>query len=82
MTALNGNAQPIQAGDEFSLPLAEEKQQTLQLEISDGASTPRSDRDLLFEALADLLSNAIIFTDAVTRHQRARSLKAAVSLLP
>ncbi|MBD7954440.1 hypothetical protein H9654_09480 [Stenotrophomonas sp. Sa5BUN4] len=65
MTALNGNAQPIQAGDEFSLPLAEEKQQTLQLEIGDGASTPRSDRDLLFEALADLLSSAILFTDAV-----------------
>lgn len=49
---------------EFYLPLAEEKQQALMLEIGEGVGTLRGDRELLFEALGNLLSNAIRFTPA------------------
>ncbi|WP_349984916.1 sensor histidine kinase [Stenotrophomonas sp. WHRI 8082] len=46
----------------FYLPLADEKQQALVLEIEQGVGSLRGDRELLFEALANLMSNAIRFT--------------------
>ncbi|GAB3057542.1 sensor histidine kinase [Stenotrophomonas tumulicola] len=52
---------------EFYLPLAEEKRQALVLEIESGVHTLRGDRELLFEALANLLSNAIRFTPEAGR---------------
>ncbi|WP_312238746.1 ATP-binding protein [Stenotrophomonas sp.] len=55
-------AELLQELHQFYLPLAEEKQQVLELEI--GATLPpvSGDRELLFEALANLLSNALRFT--------------------
>lgn len=47
---------------QFYLPLAEEKQQVLQLEIAAPLPPVSGDRELLFEALANLLSNALRFT--------------------
>ena len=46
---------------EFYAPLAEERQQTLELSISSVARVP-GDRDLLFQAFANLLDNAIKYT--------------------
>ncbi len=47
---------------EFYLPLAEEKQQRLELETGTDPILLRGDRELLFEAIANLLSNALRFT--------------------
>lgn len=47
---------------QFYLPLAEEKQQVLQLEIAAPLPPVSGDRELLFGALANLLSNALRFT--------------------
>ncbi|CAM3188860.1 two-component sensor histidine kinase [Pseudomonas floridensis] len=49
---------------DFYLPLAEEDQITLLLNLEDALPTLVGDRALLFEALANLLSNAIKFTPA------------------
>ncbi len=46
---------------EFYAPLAEERQQTLALSVSSAARVP-GDRDLLFQAFANLLDNAIKYT--------------------
>jgi signal transduction histidine kinase len=46
---------------EFYAPLAEERQQTLALHVSSTARVP-GDRDLLFQAFANLLDNAIKYT--------------------
>jgi len=46
----------------FYLPLAEEKQQLLEVQVGPAVGTLRGDRELLFEALANLLSNALRFT--------------------
>jgi signal transduction histidine kinase len=46
---------------EFYAPLAEERQQTLELHVSSTARVP-GDRDLLFQAFANLLDNAIKYT--------------------
>ncbi len=46
----------------FYLPLAEDKHQQLVLELSDAATPLRGDRELLFEAIGNLVSNAIRFT--------------------
>jgi signal transduction histidine kinase len=53
------------AGDivEFYEPLATDKQQTLTLQLDEHA-TLQGDRDLLFQALANLLDNAIKYTPA------------------
>jgi signal transduction histidine kinase len=53
------------AGDVVELyePLAEEKQQTIDVNMEHGV-TIRGDRDLLFQALANLLDNAIKYTPA------------------
>ncbi len=51
----------------FYLPLAEEKDQQLLLEIDPQVGTLWGDRELLFEALANLLSNALHFTPAQGR---------------
>jgi len=52
----------LQELHQFYLPLAEEKQQTLQLQVDPHVGVLRGDRELLFEALANLLSNALQFT--------------------
>ncbi|WP_269790372.1 ATP-binding protein [Stenotrophomonas sp. Iso1] len=46
----------------FYLPLAEENQQRLELHIAPQVAMLRGDRELMFEALANLLSNALRFT--------------------
>jgi len=46
---------------EFYAPLAEERQQSLELGVSASAQVP-GDRDLLFQAFANLLDNAIKYT--------------------
>ncbi|WDS37757.1 HAMP domain-containing sensor histidine kinase [Pseudoxanthomonas sp.] len=46
----------------FYVPLAEQKQQHLQLLLHDGLVPVPGDRGLMFEALGNLLSNAIKFT--------------------
>ncbi|WP_449466056.1 sensor histidine kinase [Stenotrophomonas humi] len=48
----------------FYLPLAEENRQRLELDIAPQVATLRGDRELMFEALANLLSNALRFTPA------------------
>ena len=55
-------AELLQEVHQFYLPLAEEKQQLLQLEIAAPLPPVSGDRELLFEALANLLSNALRFT--------------------
>ena len=55
-------AELLQELHQFYLPLAEEKQQLLQLEIAAPLQPVSGDRELLFEALANLLSNALRFT--------------------
>lgn len=57
-------AELLQELHAFYLPLAEENQQRLELDIAPQVSTLRGDRELLFEALANLLSNALRFTPA------------------
>jgi len=57
-------AELLQELHEFYLPLAEEKDQQLLLEIDPQVGTLWGDRELLFEALANLLSNALHFTPA------------------
>jgi len=52
----------LQEVHQFYLPLAEEKQQVLALEIAPSLAPVSGDRELLFEALANLLSNALRFT--------------------
>ncbi|MFW0753892.1 sensor histidine kinase [Pseudomonas sp. H11T01] len=47
---------------DFYLPLAEEGQLTLSLQVPDALPSLTGDRALLFEALANLLSNSIKFT--------------------
>lgn len=54
----------LQELHQFYLPLAEEKQQLLQLQVDPQIGALRGDRELLFEALANLLSNALQFTPA------------------
>jgi PAS domain S-box-containing protein len=49
-----------EAGDLYD-PIAENKGVTLRVEASDGAAV-RGDRDLLFEAVANLVDNAVKFT--------------------
>jgi PAS domain S-box-containing protein len=62
-----------EAGDLYD-PIAENKGVTLRVEALDGAAV-RGDRDLLFEAVANLLDNAVKFTpeggkvELVTLHQ-------------
>jgi len=48
----------------FYLPLAEDKQQQLLLDVDTDVPLLRGDRELLFEALSNLVSNAIRFTPA------------------
>lgn len=54
----------LQELHQFYLPLAEEKQQLLELQVDPKVGPLRGDRELLFEALANLLSNALQFTPA------------------
>jgi signal transduction histidine kinase len=54
----------LQELHQFYLPLAEEKQQDLQLQVAPQIGMLRGDRELLFEAVANLLSNALQFTPA------------------
>ncbi|MNZ70014.1 Alginate biosynthesis sensor protein KinB [compost metagenome] len=49
---------------DFYLPLAEDGEIALQLEMADQLPALHGDRELLFEALANLLGNAIKFTPA------------------
>jgi PAS domain S-box-containing protein len=49
-----------EAGDLYE-PIAENKRVTLQIETTDGVSV-RGDRDLLFEAVTNLVDNAVKFT--------------------
>jgi PAS domain S-box-containing protein len=49
-----------EAGDLYD-PIAENKNVTLRVEVPDGAAV-RGDRDLLFEAVANLVDNAVKFT--------------------
>lgn len=51
----------LQELHQFYLPLAEEKQQQFTLRVVPGLSMISGDRELLFEALANLLSNALHF---------------------
>lgn len=51
----------LQELHQFYLPLAEEKQQQFTLRVAPGLSMISGDRELLFEALANLLSNALHF---------------------
>jgi signal transduction histidine kinase len=51
----------LQELHQFYLPLAEEKQQQFTLRVVPGISMISGDRELLFEALANLLSNALHF---------------------
>lgn len=51
----------LQELHQFYLPLAEEKQQQFLLRVVPGLSMISGDRELLFEALANLLSNALHF---------------------
>lgn len=57
-------AELLQELHQFYLPLAEEKQQLLELQVDPQAGLLRGDRELLFEAVANLLSNALQFTPA------------------
>lgn len=52
----------LQELHQFYLPLAEEKRQVLDLQIAAPLPPVSGDRELLFEALANLLSNALRFT--------------------
>jgi signal transduction histidine kinase len=52
----------LQELHDFYLPLAEESQLELRLQVPDSLPSLTGDRALLFEALANLLSNAIKFT--------------------
>jgi PAS domain S-box-containing protein len=67
-----------EAGDLYD-PIAENKGITLRLEASDGAAV-RGDRDLLFEAVANLVDNAVKFTpesgrvELILLHQKGETV--------